>query len=97
MTWHSVTVLVVGGTWSTGRLLIQLLHEAAISTLVTPRSGNVPEPFRGVAFDWFEALTFENPFELDASIDRIYNVSPPVLDPAPIDKKFIGLALSKGV
>ncbi|KAF9041430.1 hypothetical protein BJ165DRAFT_1406365 [Panaeolus papilionaceus] len=35
------TVLVVGGRGSTGRPLIQLLHEAAISTLVTSRSGKM--------------------------------------------------------
>lgn len=92
-----MTILLIGGTGKTGLPLARLLEAAKYSVLLTSRSGKAPEPFKAVAFDWFDAATFENPFNVDAKIDRVYLITPRVYDSFPIVKPFIDLAISKGV
>ncbi|KAF9458093.1 hypothetical protein BDZ94DRAFT_1271599 [Collybia nuda] len=91
-----MTVLIIGGTGKTGLQLAHLLTKARYPVLLTSRSGDVPEPYRGVKFDWLDSTTFGNPFEVEG-IDRVYLVGPPVLDALPPAKKFIDLAVLKGV
>ncbi|KAF4616723.1 hypothetical protein D9613_008441 [Agrocybe pediades] len=92
-----MTILVLGGTGKTGGSLTKLLHEAGISFIVASRSGKA-EPYKAVTFDWFNPSTFENPFNADSNIDKVYLVVPVAYyDIAPIVNPFIDLAISKGV
>ncbi|KAG5646731.1 hypothetical protein DXG03_002413 [Asterophora parasitica] len=93
-----MTILLVGGTGKTGLPLARLLRDANHSLLIASRSPDkVPEPFKGVAFDWFEPSTYENPFNVDSNITRVYIVGPPVLHMLPTVKEFVELAITKGV
>ncbi|KAF8065978.1 hypothetical protein FPV67DRAFT_1418259 [Lyophyllum atratum] len=92
-----MTILITGGTGSTGLCLAQHLHDANHSVLLTTRSKPVPEPFKGVHFDWVDASTHENPFQADPSIDRIYVLLPNVQDMLGVVKPFLELAIAKGV
>ncbi|KAJ7434822.1 hypothetical protein B0H11DRAFT_1938182 [Mycena galericulata] len=57
----------------------------------------VPAPFKGMAFDWLDALTYGTPFTADGNIDRVYLVSPPALHMMPPMKVFIDFAHARGV
>ena len=92
-----MTILVTGGTGKTGLVLSRLLKEANQSLLIASRSGTAPSPYKAVKFDWFDDKTFENPFNADSSIDRVYLVLPSVPDRPTKAKQFIDLAISKGV
>ncbi|KAF4616722.1 hypothetical protein D9613_008440 [Agrocybe pediades] len=92
-----MTTLITGGTGKTGSILARLLHAAGKPFLIASRTGKAPEPFKAVKFDWFDATTFEDPFKLSADVDRVYLIIPLVLDPLPVMKPFIDLAVSKGV
>lgn len=94
--------LITGGTGKTGLALANLLHQANYSALIASRSGQAPEPFNAVKFDWFDAATFENPFNLNLDIaepvDHVYIIAPPGrIDGVKAMKNFIDLAVSKGV
>ncbi|RDB27509.1 Agroclavine dehydrogenase [Hypsizygus marmoreus] len=91
------TTLVIGGTGKTGLPLAHLLRDANLPFLVATRHPANAAPFKGVAFDWFDASTFENPFNADPNIDRVYLISPAAHDALPIVKPFVELAISKGV
>ncbi|KAF8882042.1 hypothetical protein CPB84DRAFT_1686897 [Gymnopilus junonius] len=92
-----MTILITGGTGKTGIPLAKIAHTANYPVLLASRSGNAPEPFKGVKFDWFDQKTFENPFTADPKIDRIYLIAPTDVNPFPIVKPFIDLAVSKGI
>ncbi|KAG6915900.1 hypothetical protein DXG01_009367 [Tephrocybe rancida] len=98
-----MTILLTGGTGKTALPAARRLHDAGYSVLLANRSGKVPSPYKGVAFDWFDSTTFENPFSLDNNIDRVYLVCPNTLDRPEtanildVVKPFIELAISKGV
>ncbi|KAJ6592782.1 agroclavine dehydrogenase [Mycena capillaripes] len=92
-----MTILLTGGTGKSARPLATLLLKAKIPVLLANRSGKVPAPFQGVRFDWFDASTYQLPFEVDNNIDRIYLITPLVADPFPPMKAFIDLAIQKGV
>ncbi|KAJ7713866.1 hypothetical protein B0H16DRAFT_1619762 [Mycena metata] len=92
-----MTILLTGGTGKSARPLAQLLLNANIPVLLANRSGNVPAPFNGVRFDWFDASTYQLPFGVDENIDKIYLIAPQVLDPFPHMKAFIDFAIQKGV
>ncbi|KAK0187499.1 hypothetical protein F5146DRAFT_1058985 [Armillaria mellea] len=53
------------------------VDDANQPVLLTSRKGVVPQPFKGVKFDWFDPSTYENPFTADPTIDRVYLVAPP--------------------
>ncbi|PBK97767.1 NAD(P)-binding protein [Armillaria gallica] len=95
-----MTILITGGTGKTGSRLTRRLLDANYPILLTSRKGVVPEPFKGVKFDWYDPSTFGNPFAADPNIDRIYIVAPDggrageVIEPM---KPFIDLAVTKGV
>lgn len=92
-----MTTLIIGGTGNTGLALAKLLHSAERPVLVTSRSGKAPEPFKAVAFDWTKPSTFENPFEADPSIEKVYFIPPSSDETLAIVKPFLDLAVSKGV
>ncbi|KAF8910421.1 hypothetical protein CPB84DRAFT_1812647 [Gymnopilus junonius] len=92
-----MTILITGGTGKTGAPLAKIALAANYPVLLASRTGNAPEPFKGVKFDWFDPKTFENPFIADPNIDRIYLVCPTAADPLPCMKPFIDLAVSKGI
>ncbi|PPR02226.1 hypothetical protein CVT24_011454 [Panaeolus cyanescens] len=92
-----MAILIVGGTGDSGLALAKRLNAADYEILLTSRSGNAPNPFKAVMFDWFDASTFEAPFAENSSIDSIYLIGPPVLESLPVVKPFIDLAIQKGV
>ncbi|KAF9041431.1 hypothetical protein BJ165DRAFT_1349880 [Panaeolus papilionaceus] len=92
-----MTTLIIGGTGNTGLALAKLLHSAERPVLVTSRSGKAPEPFKAVAFDWTKPSTFENPFEADPSIEKVYFIPPSSDETLAIVKPFLDLAVSKDV
>ncbi|KAJ7242691.1 hypothetical protein C8J57DRAFT_1726263 [Mycena rebaudengoi] len=92
-----MTILLTGGTGKSPRPLAQLLLNANIPVLLANRSGNVPAPFKGVRFDWFDASTYQLPLGVDNNIDKIYLIAPQVLDPFPHMKAFIDFAIQKSV
>jgi len=92
-----MTILITGGTGKTGSQLARLLDIAKIPVVIASRSGNVPAPFEGVKFDWFDESTYRNAFDAHPDIDKVYLVLPSLFDPTPIAKSFIDFAVSKGV
>ncbi|TFK69399.1 NAD(P)-binding protein [Pluteus cervinus] len=92
-----MTILVTGGTGKTGAPLVKKLHNAGHSVLVASRSGSAPEGLKGVKFDWADPSTFENPFNADSNIDKIYLIPLNTTDTLAVAKPFIDLAVSKGV
>ncbi|KAJ7698630.1 hypothetical protein B0H17DRAFT_324738 [Mycena rosella] len=92
-----MTILLIGGTGKSATPLANLLLQANQPLLLTTRSGNVPAPFKGVRFDWLNPSTYTLPFELDANIDRVYLIAPPILVSFPPMKVFVDLAISRGV
>ncbi|KAF9459739.1 hypothetical protein BDZ94DRAFT_1199056 [Collybia nuda] len=95
-----MTILLVGGTGTTGKRLTQLLQNANYSFLIASRSPEkLPEEHRGqgVKFDWNDPTTFENPFKADTNIDRVYLICAVAVDRLAIMKPWIDLAVSKGV
>lgn len=89
------------GAGKVGLPLSQLFHAANIPALATSRSGKVPSPLTGVAFDWNDPSTYNNAFaHAEASSDIIQSVfmTPPFdYDMLQAMKPFIELAKSKGV
>ncbi|KAK0244292.1 hypothetical protein EDD85DRAFT_945603 [Armillaria nabsnona] len=71
-----MTILITGGTGKTGSRPARHLLDANCPVLFTSRKGVVPEPFKGLKFDWYDPSTFGNPFATDPNIDRIYIVAP---------------------
>ncbi|KAK0209989.1 hypothetical protein DFS33DRAFT_1289716 [Desarmillaria ectypa] len=93
-----MTILLTGGTGKTATRIARLLKDAHQPVLLTSRKGVVPEPFKGIKFDWYDPSTFENAFTTDPNIDRIYLVAPAGTTEAfPPMKPFIDLAVQKGV
>ncbi|TFK62486.1 NAD(P)-binding protein [Pluteus cervinus] len=92
-----MTILVTGGTGKTGTSLVKKLHDAGHSVLVASRSGSAPEGIKGVKFDWANPSTYENPFNADSNIDKIYLIPLSTIDTLTAVKPFIDLAVSKGV
>ncbi|PBK84982.1 NAD(P)-binding protein [Armillaria gallica] len=93
-----MTILLTGGTGKTAMRIARLLKEANQPVLLTSRKGVVPEPFKGVKFDWYDPSTFENALTAEPDIDRIYLVAPTATSEVfPPMKPFIDLAVQKGV
>ncbi|KAJ7280758.1 hypothetical protein C8J57DRAFT_1220051 [Mycena rebaudengoi] len=92
-----MTVLLTGGTGKSATPLANLLHKANQPIILATRGGNVPAPFTGARLDWFDATTYNIPFEVAADIDRVYLIAPHVLDMFPPMKVFIDFAIGKGV
>ncbi|ABY23454.1 conserved hypothetical protein [Renibacterium salmoninarum ATCC 33209] len=88
------TVLVTGGTGTTGSKVAAMLRERAAAVRVatrTPIDGN-PEQVR---FDWVDPATHGPAL---AGVDRIYLVAPiGVADPMPMVEPFLTKALHVGV
>ncbi|KAF9009631.1 NADH(P)-binding-domain-containing protein [Cyathus striatus] len=92
-----MTVLILGGTGSTGLKLAHLLRNANIPVLITSRSGVAPDGFPAVRFDWSDSTTFSAPFQTEHQIDKIYFIGPRVQDMISAVKPFVDLAIEKGV
>ncbi|KAF8646741.1 hypothetical protein AX16_007082 [Volvariella volvacea WC 439] len=91
------TILITGGTGKTGYALSRKLQSAGCTTLLTTRDpSKVAPPLKGVKFDWEDQSTYENPWDVDPNIDRVYLVLPEV--PAQFEnvKVFVDLAVEKG-
>lgn len=92
-----MTVLLTGGTGKTALQLASLLHAAGVPLILTSRSKEVPAPYQSVKFDWSDESTYATVFD-GTGIDKVYLVAPSgTLDIFSPMKKFIDLAVSKGV
>jgi uncharacterized protein YbjT (DUF2867 family) len=78
-----MTVLVIGGTGTTGSRLADLLPDARIGTRKPARDNHV-------RFDWDDPATFEDALR---GIDGVYLIPPVgVVDPAPVVESFLARA-----
>lgn len=78
-----MSVLVIGGTGTTGSLLAPLLPGARIAT-------RKPVHANHVRFDWDVPATFDTALE---GVDRVYLIPPVgVADPAPVVESFLARA-----
>ncbi|KAE9401929.1 NAD(P)-binding protein [Gymnopus androsaceus JB14] len=84
------------GTGKVGLPLSQLFHASNIPALSTTRSGKVPSPLKGVAFDWSDPSTFDNAFSYAEAasdvIQIIFMTPPPSIDMLDSMKPFIDFA-----
>lgn len=85
------------GTGTVGLPLSQLFHASNVPAISTSRSGKVFFPLKGVAFDWTDPSTFDNPFTHGEVIQSIFMTPPPSIDLLPLMRSFIDFAKSKGV
>jgi festuclavine dehydrogenase len=93
-----MTTLVTGGSGKTAGELAKILHQNGKPFLVASSKGTSSNPsYKAVEFNWFNPVTFENPFKAVSDLENLYLVAPPVLDAFPIAKPFIDLAVQKGV
>ncbi|PPQ90529.1 hypothetical protein CVT25_015819 [Psilocybe cyanescens] len=92
-----MTTLITGGTGKTGIALARLLKQAGHPVLIASRSGKAPESFKAVEFDWLDPTTFQNPFQANTTIDKLYLIAPPVFDSIRHVKPFLDFAVSQGV
>lgn len=96
-----MTILLTGGTGKTGLPLARLLQDANQPFLMASRGvSKVPERFQGttVKFDWHDSKTYENPFNADKNVDRVYLVcSEASTDMLSTAKPFIEVAIANGV
>ncbi|KAF9061464.1 hypothetical protein BDP27DRAFT_1301161 [Rhodocollybia butyracea] len=92
---------LVIGTGKVGRPLSEHFHKSNVPALSTTRSGKVPAPLTGVAFDWTDPSTFQNAFTYAEArsdvIQSIFMTPPPVHDMLAALKPFIDVAVEKGV
>lgn len=88
------TVLVIGGTGTTGGLVATLLREQAAAVRIATRRPAAGDPAH-VRFDWNEPATYG---PAAAGADRIYLIAPiGVADPAPLVEPFLAGALRADV
>ncbi|KAI1643277.1 NAD(P)-binding protein [Daldinia loculata] len=93
-TTQSGSVLLLGGTGKVGSRIAPLLHAAGVPFLVASRSGSAPDGYTGVKFDWEDESTWEPIFS--TPISAVHLVAPRA-EAQDAMKKFVDLALSKGV
>jgi uncharacterized protein YbjT (DUF2867 family) len=88
------TVLVTGGTGTTGSRVAALLREQAAAVRIATRTPINGDPGQ-VRFDWADPATHGPAL---AGVDRIYLVAPiGVADPVPLTEPFLAEALRAGV
>jgi uncharacterized protein YbjT (DUF2867 family) len=97
-----MSILLTGGTGNTGGHLARLLHDASKPFFVASRDPlKVAQPYPGIKFDWFDEETWHGlPFDhVEHPIRSVYLILPPGPDDkvVSITKKFINLAIEKGV
>jgi uncharacterized protein YbjT (DUF2867 family) len=78
-----MSVLVIGGTGTTGSLLVERLPEARVGTRKPVRDNHV-------RFDWDVPATYDSALD---GVDRVYLIPPVgVVDPAPVVESFLARA-----
>jgi len=88
------TVLVIGGTGTTGSLVATLLREQATAVRVGTRTPSHGRPEQ-VGFDWSEPATHGPAV---AGVDRVYLLAPlGVAEPGPLVEAFLAEASQAGV
>lgn len=97
-----MTILVLGGRGTTSSHVFALLSAAKDPFLIASRSDDPNTPYVQAKFDWLDASTYANPFEVATnsglgSITGTYVVAPPILDMVPPMKAFIDFARERGV
>ncbi|KAF5334320.1 hypothetical protein D9611_014164 [Ephemerocybe angulata] len=93
-----MSTFITGGASQTGSVLASLLRASDHPVLFGSRSGNVPDGFDSVKFDWNDPSTFEAAFSApNHEIQNVYLIFVGIWDPLPIAQPFIDLAVKKGV
>lgn len=88
------TVLVIGGTGTTGGLVASQLREQAAEVRIATRRPMADDPAH-VRFEWNEPATYGPAV---AGVDGIYLIAPVgVTEPAPLVEPFLACALRAGV
>jgi uncharacterized protein YbjT (DUF2867 family) len=88
------TVLVIGGTGTTGGLVASQLREQAVEVRIATRRPMADDPAH-VRFEWNEPATYGPAV---AGVDGIYLIAPVgVTEPAPLVEPFLACALRAGV
>ena len=96
-----MTILVTGSTGKTSSRLTDLLVKSGYEVLIASRSGKAGQPQPGVAFDWKDPSTHNNPFTSPQAqkspITAIYIVAPDATNVIEPMTKFLDFAKDKGV
>ncbi|TEB33551.1 NAD(P)-binding protein [Coprinellus micaceus] len=96
-----MTTLITGGTSKIGLGLAKRLRASGKGVIFGTRSPQkIPSQYKHVLHDWDDPATFGNAFtaDLGATIESVYLLPPPAcLEPLPIVKSFIDIAVEKGV
>ena len=88
------TVLVIGGTGTTGSRVAALLRKQAATVRIGTRTPVTGDP-EHVRFDWSEPATHGPAV---AGVDRVYLLAPPgVAEPGPLVDEFLAEAVRAGV
>ncbi|KAE9392790.1 NAD(P)-binding protein, partial [Gymnopus androsaceus JB14] len=90
------TMHLIIGTGKVSLPLAQLFHASNIPAISTNRSGSIPSPFTGVAFDWNDPSTYDNAFSrAEAASDAIHCIfmtAPFTVHMLPAMKPFLDFA-----
>ncbi|KAL8731770.1 MAG: hypothetical protein Q9166_003217 [cf. Caloplaca sp. 2 TL-2023] len=94
-------VLLTGGTGKTSTRIANLLSSTSIPHILASRSGALPSLYpaskaQGCKFDWDDESTWSNPWDIYPDIAAVWLVTPGLLDPLPVVKKFVEMAKSTG-
>ena len=88
------TVLVIGGTGTTGSQVAALLRKQAATVRIGTRTPVTGDP-EHVRFDWGEPATHG---PVVAGVERVYLLAPPgVAEPGPLVEEFLAEAVRAGV
>ncbi|KAH8827028.1 hypothetical protein DL96DRAFT_1498503, partial [Flagelloscypha sp. PMI_526] len=93
-------ILVTGATGKTSLATIEVLKEIypSFEVVCASRGGKDVQGFPGVKLDWSDPSTYENPWGMKATIDRLHIVAPlGVPDLLAAVKPFVEFAIGKGV
>ncbi|KAI4244465.1 MAG: hypothetical protein L6R40_002932 [Gallowayella cf. fulva] len=94
-------ILLTGGTGKTSTRIANFLCTTSFPHILASRSGTLPSLYpaskaQACKFDWQDESTWANPWEIYPNIRAVYLVTPGMIDPLPVVKKFVDMAKSKG-
>ena len=96
-----MATLITGGTSKIGLGLAKRLRASGKEVVFGTRSSQkIPSEYKHVLHDWDDPSTFGNAFAVDVgvTVENVYLLPPPAcMEPLPIVKPFIDIAVEKGV
>lgn len=91
------SVLLLGGTGKVAGRIAPKLKSAGIPFLVASRSGQAPEGYHAVKFDWLDKATWGGTLAVVPPVRAVFIVFQGIVDPSLIATEFIDLAVGYGV